>query len=112
MEFKTEFCPKVGMKPCFVFCGPDWDNNEKFGKLRNLLIDFFRGKTSEMINLDGLEHVIICTIVSEVVHFRHYAILLKKSGSIVRLFFFVSFFFYSLFYIYKSVTKSGVGGNW
>eukprot|EP01091_Cochliopodium_minus_P015223 TRINITY_DN5350_c0_g1_i1.p1 TRINITY_DN5350_c0_g1~~TRINITY_DN5350_c0_g1_i1.p1 ORF type:complete len:311 (-),score=102.29 TRINITY_DN5350_c0_g1_i1:25-957(-) len=82
-EFESKNHPKEGMKPCFVFCGPEWENNEKYSPLRSLFIDFFRGKPSELINLDGLEHVIICTVVNEVIHFRHYSILLKKSGSIL-----------------------------
>ena len=102
-EFPTTYAPKEEMRPCFVFCGSEWESDEKLAKLRNLLIDIFRGRAAEMINLDGLEHAIICTAASGLVHFRHYAILLKKSGTTVTNFFsYLSF--ETLFSVKKKVT--------
>lgn len=71
----------IGMKPCFIFQGEAFEQNEDAKKLSNLLLDIFRGEELKEINLAGLEHIIICTAVGGVIHFRHYAILLKKSGT-------------------------------
>ncbi len=45
---------------------------------------FLRGEVADMINLAGLDHVIICTAIEGKIYFRHYYIRLKKSGSSVR----------------------------
>jgi ribosome production factor 2 len=44
-------------------------------------LDFFHGSVLENVNLAGLEHVIICSVVSDVIYFRVYRVLLRKSGS-------------------------------
>mmetsp|Transcript_27959 Transcript_27959/g.73777 ORF Transcript_27959/g.73777 Transcript_27959/m.73777 type:complete len:145 (-) Transcript_27959:57-491(-) len=41
----------------------------------------FQHAPSEKLNLTGLEHVVVLTAKGEKVAFRHYGILLKKSGS-------------------------------
>jgi len=71
----------VGSKPCFVFIGDEFEKNENYQVLSNLLIDFFRGKSIRKVDLMSLDHVIICTAVEQTIYFRHYAVLLKKSGT-------------------------------
>jgi ribosome production factor 2 len=73
--------PGIGMRPCFVFCGEDFETKPEFKKVANIFLDFFRGRTTSMINLKGLEHVIVMTALEGVVYFRHYAVALQKSGS-------------------------------
>eukprot|EP01094_Clydonella_sp_ATCC50884_P015722 TRINITY_DN2634_c0_g1_i1.p1 TRINITY_DN2634_c0_g1~~TRINITY_DN2634_c0_g1_i1.p1 ORF type:complete len:337 (+),score=119.97 TRINITY_DN2634_c0_g1_i1:69-1013(+) len=81
VEFGSEANSGIGIKPCFVFNGSDFNVSEDLIKLRSLFLDFFRGNEMDGINLKGLEHVIVCTAVAEVVHFRRYGIALKRSGS-------------------------------
>lgn len=71
------------MKPLFIFQGPLFDTHEPLQKLKNMMLDFFRGETDiEQIHLNGLEHVIILTAINETnVAFRVYNIVLKKSGT-------------------------------
>lgn len=73
--------PGLGMRPCFVFCGEDFETKPEFKKLANLFLDFFRGRTTTMINLKGLENVIVMTALEGLVYFRHYAITLQRSGT-------------------------------
>mmetsp|Transcript_6765 Transcript_6765/g.10553 ORF Transcript_6765/g.10553 Transcript_6765/m.10553 type:complete len:304 (+) Transcript_6765:29-940(+) len=78
-SFKTSK-PVMGSKPCFLFNGDEFENNAQLAKLKNLILDFFRGMQVSLVNLAGLDHIIVCTAVDGKVHFRHYAIRLKKSG--------------------------------
>jgi len=71
----------LGSKPCFVFQGQEFEQNEDFKRIGNLLLDFFRGIRVESINLAGLDHVIVCSSVKDKIYFRRYGILLKKSGT-------------------------------
>jgi len=70
-----------GSKPCFVFIGEEFQQNGPYKKLASILLDFFRGEQMSMINLVGLDHVIICTVIEGIVDFRRYAVILKKSGT-------------------------------
>jgi len=79
-SFKGVEKSATGNKPCFMFVGEEWDQNEELKTLRNILIDFFRGAIVETINLAGLEHVIVCSTVNEKVFFRVYRVVLKRSG--------------------------------
>ncbi len=72
--------PGVGMRPCFVFCGDEFDQNPVFKRLANLFLDFFGGRPTNMINLRGLENVVVLTAVGGVIDFRHYSVTLQKSG--------------------------------
>ncbi len=72
--------PGLGMRPCFVFCGDEFEQNPVLKRLANLFLDFFGGRSTNMINLRGLENVIVLTAVGGEVHFRHYSVALQKSG--------------------------------
>jgi hypothetical protein len=72
--------PGLGMRPCFVFCGDEFEQNPTMKRLANLFLDFFGGRTTNMVNLRGLENVIVLTAVAGVVHFRHYSVTLQKSS--------------------------------
>jgi len=78
-SFKGSACV-IGSKPCFIFNGEAFGQNETFEKFSNLLVDFFRGEQLSKIDLQSLDHVFICTAIQNKIHFRHYTIHLKKSG--------------------------------
>uniref|UniRef100_UPI00398E755F ribosome production factor 2 homolog isoform X1 n=2 Tax=Pristiophorus japonicus TaxID=55135 RepID=UPI00398E755F len=69
-----------GSKPMLIFAGDlfEIDNNHK--RLKNLLIDFFRGPTVPNIRLGGLEIVLHFTAFAGKIFMRSYKVLLKKSG--------------------------------
>lgn len=73
--------PGLGMRPCFVFCGDEFETVPEVKKLGNLYLDFFGGRATSMINLKGLESVVVLTAVEGVVYFRHYSVALNKSGT-------------------------------
>ncbi len=54
----------------FELSRDDFETKPEFKKLANLFLDFFRGRTTTMINLKGLENVIVMTAVEGVVFFR------------------------------------------
>ncbi|XP_072595082.1 ribosome production factor 2 homolog isoform X3 [Vulpes vulpes] len=72
-------CPE-GTKPMLIFAGDDFDVTEDYRRLKNLLIDFFRGPTVSNIRLAGLEYVLHFTALNGKIYFRSYKLLLKKSG--------------------------------
>ena len=85
-EAKQVFSPK----PCFAFAGEEFENDADFKQLKSVLLDSFRGRVVESINLKGVDRVIMCTPApssgqgegaKKRVLLRHYAIKLKKSGT-------------------------------
>ncbi|KAG5190971.1 brix domain-containing 1 [Tribonema minus] len=73
---------RVGSKPAMLFEGDLWENEEKYRKLRNLLIDFFRGDVVDSVSLAGLDHVMVVTAVEGgPILLRHYLIAFKRSGT-------------------------------
>lgn len=78
--FKCKSKKAPGSKPCFVFTGDLWESNEMFMKLKNILIDIFRGTIVESVNVKGLDHVIVCTAFNDKVFFRSYSVDFKKAS--------------------------------
>uniref|UniRef100_A0A8C5K6Y5 Ribosome production factor 2 homolog n=1 Tax=Jaculus jaculus TaxID=51337 RepID=A0A8C5K6Y5_JACJA len=78
-DIKNSKCPE-GTKPLLIFAGDDFDVTEDYRRLKNLLIDFFRGPTVPNVRLAGLEYVLHFTALNGKVYFRSYKLLLKKSG--------------------------------
>jgi len=71
----------TGTKPCMVFCGTAFEDENEFIRLKNLFIDFFRGVEAEDIRLQGFEHALLFTAFEGKIFFRSYRILMKKSGT-------------------------------
>lgn len=86
-EFKSSESNILGSKPMFVIAGEAFQTDNEFKNFANIIVDFFRGEVVESINLKGLDHVIILTAKDNVIHFAHYSVKFKKSGSRVSLFF-------------------------
>jgi len=85
-DFNAKSLPMLGSKPCFTVIGAQFQTEEKYTLAANLIVDFFRGEVVSNINLKGLDHVISLSIGKNgVIQFRHYAIIMKKSGTRVPL---------------------------
>ena len=61
-----------GIKPCLIFSGDLWQQNEEYTKCKSLLIDFFRGEVVEQVRLHGFEHVLSFTAADGKIYFRSY----------------------------------------
>jgi len=72
---------RIDSKPMFVFQGTEFQTNPDFAKLKNLLLDFFRGTVLDKVNIAGLDRVIVCTANKGVVYFRHYGIVLRARAN-------------------------------
>ncbi|XP_078617713.1 ribosome production factor 2 homolog [Branchiostoma floridae x Branchiostoma japonicum] len=79
-DFPTEKIA-MGTKPCLVFEGEAFEQDHEHRRLKNMLIDFFRGVKANNVRLQGLEHVLQFTALDGKVMVRSYKVLLKKSGS-------------------------------
>lgn len=79
-EFKVSKIP-MGTKPLILFAGEPFERENEFQRLKNLLLDFFRGPVVTGIRLAGLEHVLLFTAIDGKVQFRSYKVLMKKSGT-------------------------------
>ena len=75
----------AGTKPCLLFSGALFENNEDLKRVKNLLIDFFRGPRVPKVRLQGLEHALQFTAIERdgkpVILMRSYRIELCKSGT-------------------------------
>uniref|UniRef100_A0A8C5Q5D2 Ribosome production factor 2 homolog n=1 Tax=Leptobrachium leishanense TaxID=445787 RepID=A0A8C5Q5D2_9ANUR len=78
-DFKCSKCPEA-TKPLLIFAGDSFEVNEEYRRLKNLLIDFFRGPLVTAVRLAGLEHVLHFTAVEGKIFMRSYRVLMKKSG--------------------------------
>ncbi|XP_074655618.1 ribosome production factor 2 homolog [Tubulanus polymorphus] len=79
-EFQTGKI-SLGSKPCLLFAGEPFETDHEHQRLKNLLIDFFRGPVVDNIRLQGLEYVMMFTAIDGKILLRIYKILLKKSGT-------------------------------
>lgn len=73
------------LQPCFVFVGDVFEADPSMRQVKSLLLDFFRGRQVESINLKGLDRVIFVTQhpESKLVLFRQYSVRYKKSGELL-----------------------------
>jgi len=71
----------IGSKPMFVFLGEEFTTNPEFKLVQDYMLDFFQGEIVQEVNLAGLKRVITCTALNGVIHFKHSAIRMKKSGT-------------------------------
>uniref|UniRef100_A0A8B9U7B4 Ribosome production factor 2 homolog n=1 Tax=Anas zonorhyncha TaxID=75864 RepID=A0A8B9U7B4_9AVES len=78
-DVKNNKCPE-GTKPMLIFAGDMFELNEEYRRLKNLLIDFFRGPTVPSIRLAGLEHVLHFTALDGKIYMRSYKIELEDIG--------------------------------
>jgi len=78
-EFSNEKITS-GTKPCLVFTGEKFDSDPLFKRIKNLLIDTFRGAAVTQLRLSGVEHVYQFLSDDENIYLRSYRVLLKKSG--------------------------------
>merc|ERR1712038_2202582 len=78
---------RAGSKPMLFFSGSEWHCNPDFFKLRNLLMDLYRGDVVNTLTLSGLDHLIVFTAATSsssgvektIVHQRTYYCKLKKN---------------------------------
>lgn len=71
----------LGTKPCLIFNGPLWEQQEELKQLKSIFIDFFHREYVENVRLQGIEHTISFNATPDgKISFRSYKILLKKSG--------------------------------
>ncbi|CAG8550426.1 6295_t:CDS:2, partial [Paraglomus brasilianum] len=79
-DIKTSKC-QVGMRPLFLFNGEIFDKSTNHKMFKNMLLDFFRGQSTDSISPTGLEHVISVSADSNgKIYFRVYIVKLNKSG--------------------------------
>jgi len=76
-DFKTEKIA-TGTKPMLLFT-EGFDDQPEYSRLKNFFIDFFRGPVIEYVNLQGLEHLLVFSLINNKVLFRSYRVSLKKS---------------------------------
>ncbi|AEO65996.1 uncharacterized protein THITE_2113702 [Thermothielavioides terrestris NRRL 8126] len=94
-QFKTEKVP-VGMRPLMVFAGTAFESPvpNAFTMAKSMLLDFFRGETSDKIDVEGLRYCVVVTAdepaaseaaaddpaAKPVLRLRVYTIRTKRSG--------------------------------
>lgn len=83
-SYDKKIAPKMGSKPFIAFVGEGFESVEELKHLKEVLLDLLRGEVVENLNLVGIDHVYVCTAVSQNrVFLSHCALRLKKSGTVV-----------------------------
>lgn len=71
----------LGIKPCLIFNGPQWEQSEELKQLKSIFIDFFHREHIENVRLQGIEHTLSFNATPDgKILLRSYKVLLKKSG--------------------------------
>ncbi|CAK9290792.1 unnamed protein product [Gordionus sp. m RMFG-2023] len=70
-----------GSKPALIFNGLRFDSDPTFKRLKNLLIDVFRGPQIDALAINGIEHVISFTLCEDIdlISFRSFKLI--KAGN-------------------------------
>ncbi|CCC70929.1 hypothetical protein NCAS_0G00420 [Naumovozyma castellii] len=55
----------VGLKPMFTFQGAAFDTHPVYKHIKSLFMDFFRGETTDLQDVAGLQHVISLSIAGD-----------------------------------------------
>ncbi|KAI3471978.1 hypothetical protein Pfo_028666 [Paulownia fortunei] len=83
-SYDKKLAPQIGSKPFFAFIGEAFESVDELKHLKEVLLDLFRGEVVTNLNLAGLDRVYVCTALSSNrIFFSHYALRLKKSGTLV-----------------------------
>ena len=73
----------VGAKPCFIFRGEPWEQDESLKTLANMIVDCFRGEVVENFDVKSAEHVIVCFATNEcTIYWRVYRLYQQKGGNV------------------------------
>eukprot|EP01080_Neovahlkampfia_damariscottae_P008404 gene8404-229_t len=64
MNYSSKTMSQLGSKPMIIFQG-EFNNSDELKEIQNLLIDYFNGETPKKINLLGLDHVIVFSLINE-----------------------------------------------
>jgi ribosome production factor 2 len=99
-DYPGSILAQLGNKPSFIFVGEAFESNPILNQTRSLLLDYFRGRQIEHLNLKGLDRVIFVTHAplataagadggvnasssqqQPKLFFRQYSVKFKKSGT-------------------------------
>lgn len=61
-----------GHKPSFIFQGDQFENDDIYRNIKNLIIDFFHIKDEEVIDQEGVDLIISCSVLNSKIFFRTY----------------------------------------
>ncbi|EHA21527.1 hypothetical protein ASPNIDRAFT_194077 [Aspergillus niger ATCC 1015] len=78
----------IGMRPMLLFSGSAWDDETSTAHvmLKSMFVDMFKGETSDKIDVEGLQYVLMVGAeeategLAPVVHLRWYKLRTKRSG--------------------------------
>ena len=60
-DYPGSIVAQLGNKPAFIFVGEAFESNSTLKHVRSLLLDYFRGRQIEHLNLKGLDRVVFVT---------------------------------------------------
>lgn len=71
----------LGSRPCMIFNGDGWDRDPQLRTVQSLLVDLFRGRSSDGVALAAISWALSCSVdPSGLIHVRSYNIRLLRSG--------------------------------
>lgn len=70
-----------GHKPSFIFQGDEFENDDKYRNIKNLIIDFFHIKDEKEIDQEGIDLIISCSVLNGKIFFRTYCCTTSSTGT-------------------------------
>lgn len=71
---KTKVAKAMGGQTAVIFQGDEFDKSLQMQQLRSMLLDLFRDRQHEQIDLTALDHVVVCSAVGGKVYIRNYVL--------------------------------------
>ena len=74
----------LGSLSCVVFQGDAFEKEHKFQVLKSLLLDFFKGRHVEEVDLAAVDHCVVCSINDDKLAIRNYVVAFEKQKASVE----------------------------
>lgn len=78
---RTKLAKAVGSQSAVMFLGDDFDKNQDMQTVRSMLLDLFRERQVDQVDLTTLDHIVCCSAVDNKVYIRNYVVAFAPDAS-------------------------------
>lgn len=72
VNFENNFSPRFGVKPCLIFNGEEFEQDELLSQFKNIVVDLFHHYEVQTAQLSSLEYVLSFTAAKDKIMLRAY----------------------------------------
>ncbi|GBG33863.1 Ribosome production factor 2-like [Hondaea fermentalgiana] len=77
---RTKLAKAIGSQTAIIFQGDEFDKNEDMQTLRSILLDIFRERQVQQVDLTTIDHIVCCSAVDGKVYVRNYVVAYAPDG--------------------------------